>query len=389
MSLTGMTDEEAAIRDAILNLVKTDIAPKSAEYDKSRVFPRENLRLLGRQGYFGMVVPPEYGGAGTSYLAQTLVVEALAYGCPSTAVIYEVHNSLHIEGIWRYGTDAQKRRWLPDLISGEAIGAFALTEPQAGSNAAAVRTSGERVAGGYRLNGQKVFITSAGEAERYLVFGRLKGTAGPDGMCAWVVDKAADGLTFGPPLEKMGLHASRTASVHLDNVLVGEDDRLGAEGQAYSMALNLLDGGRIGIAAQACGVLSAALERSLQYARTREQFGQSIGRFEGVQFKLSDMATDLHAARLLTYEAALHREDREKIRTYAAMAKLFSSEAAVRHALAAIQIHGGYGYMQEYGVERLLRDAKVTEIYEGTSEIMRLILANHLLRAGDEWVLGV
>lgn len=389
MSLTTMTDEEAAIRDAILNLVKTDIAPKSAEYDKSRTFPRENLRLLGRQGYFGMVVPPEYGGAGASYLAQTLVVEALAYGCPSTAVIYEVHNSLHIEGIWRYGTEEQKRRWLPDLISGEAIGAFALTEPQAGSNAAAIRTSGERVADGYRLNGHKVFITSAGEAERYLVFGRLKGTAGPDGMCAWVVEQSSPGLSVGPPLEKMGLHASRTAEVRLDNVLVGEEDRLGSEGQAYSMALNLLDGGRIGIAAQACGILSASLERSLQYARTREQFGQSIGRFEGVQFKLSDMATDLHAARLLTYEAALHREDREKIRTYAAMAKLFSSEAAVRHALAAIQIHGGYGYMQEYGVERLLRDAKVTEIYEGTSEIMRLILANHLLRAGDEWVLGV
>jgi alkylation response protein AidB-like acyl-CoA dehydrogenase len=384
--VTGLTDEERAIRAAILDFVEREIRPGSAERERTGQFPREQFRELGRQGYLGMAVPERLGGAGASYLAQTLVVEAIAYGCPALAVVYEVHNSLHLEAVWRYGTSAQHAAWLPPLIAGDWLGAFALTEPEAGSNAAAITTTGERVADGYRLTGQKVFITSAGVAERYLVFGRLPGTAGREGVTAWVVPADAPGLSWGPAEEKMGLHQSRTASLRLDGVVVPEDHRLGAEGDGYGMAMALLDGGRIGIAAQACGMLAAALARSLDYAKTRRQFGQTIDRFELVRAKLADMATDLRAARFLTYDAARVR-DLPAVRVRAAMAKLFASEKAVRHALAAVQIHGGYGYMREYGVERLVRDAKVTEIYEGTSEILRLLLGAQIVEAGPAWAL--
>ncbi len=376
------TEDEQAIADAVRQLVATAIAPTSDQNDRDQVYPRENLRVLGQHGYLGMTVPAEEGGGGTSYLAQTLVVEAIAYGDPATAVVYEVHNSLHLEAIHRYGTEAQKARWLPSLIAGQHIGAFALTEPDAGSNAAALATVAEPGEGGYRLRGGKVFITGAGEADRYLVFARLPGTSGRDGITAFVVDKEAPGLSYGRAEEKMGLHAAKTGALLLDQVMVPTSDRLGVEGAGYDMALRLLEGGRIGIAAQALGMLGRALDLSLTYARTRKQFGQAIGRFEAVQFKLADMATDLHAGRLLAYDAARVRDDAQRGRMAAAMAKLFCSEAAVRHCLAAIQVHGGYGYMREYQVERLLRDAKVTEIYEGTSEIMRLVIGSQLLR-GD------
>jgi len=376
----GLTDEERVVQQAIQDLVADRIAPHSDANDRDHIYPRAHLATLGDHGYLGMTVAPEFGGAGASYLAQTLVVEALAYGDPATAVVYEVHNSLHVEAIYHYGTEEQKRAWLPDLIAGRAIGAFALTEPDAGSNAAALSTVAEPVADGYRLRGGKVFITGAGEADRYLVFARLPHTVGRDGITALVVESGTPGLSFGRAEEKMGLHAAKTGALLFDEVLVARSARLGDEGAGYNMALRLLEGGRIGIAAQALGMLARALDLSLAYARTRKQFGQAIGRFEAVQFKLADMATDLHAGRLLTYDAARLREDVERGRLAAAMAKLFCSEAAVRHCLAAIQVHGGYGYMREYQVERLLRDAKVTEIYEGTSEIMRLVIGSQLLR---------
>ncbi|MCL5967146.1 MAG: acyl-CoA dehydrogenase family protein, partial [Firmicutes bacterium] len=330
------------VQDAILRLVNSTIQPRSAEYDANAQFPRANLTLLAEQGFMAMTAPVEYGGAGLSYLAQTVVVEALAFGCPATAVIYEVHNSLHTEAVWRYGTDAQKANWIPKLSDGTAIGAFALTEAEAGSDAADLSSMAYPVAGGYRLTGRKMFISSAGEAERYLVFARLPATAGREGITAFMVDRDTPGVSFGRPLEKMGLHASKTAEMVLEDVFVAVGDRLGSEGQGYEIALTLLDGGRIGIAAQACGMLAAALARSRRYAMERKQFGQPISRFEGVQFKLADMATDLYAARLMTYEAARRRNDRD-IRVRAAMAKVFASEAVVRHALAAIQVHGGYG----------------------------------------------
>ncbi len=383
VGLSILNEEENAVRDAVRALVAREIAPKSQEYDLGEIYPRPNLEILGKQGYLGMIVDPAFGGVGTSYLAQTLVVEAIAEVDPATAVIYEVHNSLHIEAIWRYGTEDQKRRWLPDLCAGQRIGAFALSEAEAGSNAAALRTRAVKEDGGYRLTGRKMFITSGGEADLYLVFATVDPSVKSRGITAFVVENGAPGLSFGPPMDKMGIRASRTSEVVLDDVFVPDDQRLGGEGEGYNMALFLLDGGRVGIAAQGVGIMSAALARSLQYARERHQFGKPIGTFEGVQWRLANMATDLHAARLMTYEAARHREEGPAQRPLFAMAKLFASEHAVRHAEDAIQIFGGYGYMTEFGVERLLRDAKITEIYEGTSESMRWVIASHLLKDYD------
>ncbi len=383
MSLSFLTDDENAIRDAARSLIGREIAPHSTEYDQHGIFPRGNMEVLGEHGYLGMIVAPELGGSGASYLAQTLVVECLAEVDPATAVIFEVHNSLHIEALWRFGSSDQKDRWLPNLCRGRTIGAFALSESEAGSNAAALATRAMVVDGGYRLTGRKMFITGGGQADQYLVFATVNPDAGSKGITAFVVQKDAIGISFGPAMNKMGIRAATTAEVILDDVFVPESDRLGQEGQGYLMALYLLDGGRIGIAAQGLGIMAQALSRSLQYARERRQFGRTIGEFEGVQWRLANMATDLHAARLMTYEAARHREDGPAGRPLFAMAKLFSSEHAVRHAEDAIQIFGGYGYMTEFGVERLLRDAKVTEIYEGTSEIMRLVIASQLLKDYD------
>jgi alkylation response protein AidB-like acyl-CoA dehydrogenase len=378
-----LTEEERAIRDAIGTLVEREIEPLSAVGEREQIYPRGQMQLLGRQGYLGMVFEPEYGGGGTSYVAQTLVVEAIAEADPATAVVYEVHNSLHAEAIWRYGTDEQKRRWLPPLCQGSRIGAFALTEAQAGSDAQALATRAERVAHAYRLQGRKLFVTGAGEADQYLVFATVDPSRGKRGITAFVVEKDQDGLHFGPPEPKMGIRAAKTAEMVLDGVTVPEDHRLGAEGQGYAIALDVLDGGRIGIAAQSIGIMARALKRSLAYAQQRRQFGQSISAFEAIQWRLANMATDLHAARLMTYEAARRRAEGARLRPLYAMAKLFASERAVRHAESAIQIFGGYGYMQAFGVERLLRDAKVTEIYEGTSEMMRWIVASQLLRGYD------
>lgn len=383
MGLSMLTDEENVIRDAIRDLVRREILPRSADYDRQEIYPRANLALLGQHGYLGMIVDPRYGGAGASYLAQTLVVEAIAEADPATAVIYEVHNSLHIEAIARFGTEEQKARWLPSLCRGKTIGAFALSEAEAGSNAAALTTRARVVDGGYRIDGRKMFITGGGEADQYLVFATLDPAKKTRAITAFIVEKGMPGLSFGRPLEKLGIRASTTSEVILDDVFVPSDHCLGQEGEGYTMALYLLDGGRIGIAAQGVGIMSMALTRSRDYARERHQFGRVIGRFEGIQWRLANMATDLHAARLMTYEAARHREEGPSQRPLFAMAKLFASEHAVRHAEDAIQIFGGYGYMTEYGVERLLRDAKITEIYEGTSEIMRWVIASHLLKEYD------
>ena len=383
MALSILNEDENAIRDAIVDLVRETIAKRSQEFDRKALFPRENMELLGQQGYLGMIVDPKWGGVGATYLAQTLVVEAIAAADPATAVIYEVHNSLHIEGIWRFGNEEQKTRYLPELCRGQAIGAFAITEADSGSNAAAMKTRAVKEADGYHLTGRKMFITSGGEAERYIVFATVDPNLEEKGITAFIIPKTVKGLDFGPPEDKLGIRASRTSEMILDDVVVPIEDRLGDEGEGYQIALYLLDGGRIGIAAQSVGIMTTALDRSLAYARERKQFGKAIGRFEGVQWRLADMATDLHAARLMTYEAARRREEGPDQRPLFAMAKLFASEKAVKHATDAIQIFGGYGYMREYGVERLLRDAKVTEIYEGTSEIMRLVIASRLLKEYD------
>lgn len=383
MELSGLTADERSVYLSVQHLAQDVMAKHSVAYDRNKIFPRDHMQLLGRHGYLGLTVDPAWGGGGASYVAQALAVEALAAVDAATAALYEVHNALHLEGIERYGTDEQRRQWLPALISGEWIGGFALSESAAGSHAAAISTRAMKTSDGYRLQGRKAFVTGAGEADCYLVFATVAPERGIEGITAFWVEQSAAGLEVGPTLEKMGLHALNTAELVFNQVRVPETQRLGREGQGYAIALDLLDGGRIGVAAQGTGILRTVLAKSVQYAKTRHQFGQPIGRFQAIQSLLAEMALDLQAARLLTYEAARQRTAGPLQRPLFAMAKWFASEKAVYHALKAIQIHGGYGYLVESGIERLLRDAKVTEIYEGTTEILRTVIAARLLKDYD------
>ncbi|MBX5467591.1 MAG: acyl-CoA dehydrogenase family protein [Firmicutes bacterium] len=378
--MSGLSLEEQAARRTIRWLVAESSAVQSASFANDAAALRRQLEWWGEKGYHGLVVPPEWGGRGRTFLLQTLVVEALAERDAALALLYEVHNALHLEAVWRYGSDAQRAAWLPDLIAGRRLGGFALTEEEAGSDAEAIACRAVPEAGGWRLFGHKRFVTGGGLYDQYLVFARVPG-AGPT---AFVVERDQAGVTFGPPHATLGLESVPVADLQLDGVLVADTARLGAEGAGYAMALDLLDGGRVGVAAQAVGILAAALRQSLAFARQRRQFGRPIAGFQGVQWKLAEMARDLAAARLLTYEAARRRPLGESERPLFAMAKWFASERAVYHAAQAVQIHGGRGYLREMGVERLYRDSKATEIYEGTSEILRLVIASRLIN-GYNW----
>lgn len=375
-----LTEEQQTVRQAIREFVDKEIAPHAAEYDRTGEFPHANVKKLGENGWLNLHMPEQYGGSGLDYLTYTIVIEEIARGCAATATIYDVQCTLFSEAVLNYGTDAQKQQYLPAMTSGTKIGAYALTEPGAGSNPAGMRSRAERTADGYVLNGQKTFITNGDVADAYLVFANLNPEAGHRGITAFIVDKGTPGLSAGKAEEKMGIRASHTTDVFLDNVKVPESARLGAEGEGLKIALNTLDGGRIGIGAQALGILQAAYDKASAYAKEREQFGQKIGLFQAVQWKLADMLTDLEAARLLLYRAAFLKAQGRPVTQEAAMAKLFCSEKAMKHTTQAVQIFGGYGYMAEYGVERLMRDAKITEIYEGTSEIQRLVIGRAIMR---------
>lgn len=376
----SLSEDQRLIRDAAREFASREIAPRAAAYDRTGEFPWDNVKQLGAQGYLGMLIPEEYGGAGMDMVSHTIVVEEIGRACAATAVILEVHNLLHSELLNRWGSEDLKGRYLPLLASGEKLGAFALTEPQAGSDAANQRTTAVRHGGHYVLDGRKSFITNGGQADLYVVFARTDPDRGSKGISAFMVEKGWAGLGFGRPEEKLGIHASHTTEVILEGVRVPVGNLIGQEGDGYKIALSALDAGRTGIAAQAVGVCQAALDASLDYARQREQFGRPIAEFQAIQWKLAAMATDLEAARWLTYRAAWLYDQGGRHTMEIAQAKLFASEMAMRHAVEAVQIHGGYGYMREYGVERLMRDIKITQIYEGTSEVMKLIIAGHLLR---------
>lgn len=378
----ALTEEQQATRDAIRRLAEREFAPRAAALDKSGDFPWENIKALGRLGYLGMTIPPEYGGAGSDWVSMAICIEEIGRACASTAVIVEVHNSIHCEAIYRFGTEEQRQRYLPGLCNGERLGAFALTEPGAGSDPGSMTSTARREGESYVLNGTKCFITSGGQASQYIVMARTSPGEGKRGISAFIVESGTPGLSFGPPEDKLGVRASHTTDLVLEDARVPAANLLGREGEGLRLALSVLDGGRIGIAAQAVGIAQAALEASLRYARERVQFGRPIAEFQAIRWKLAEMATDIEAARLLTYRAADLLGAGCRASTEAAMAKLFASRMAVRHALEAIQIHGGYGYTREYPVERLLRDAKATEIYEGTSEIQRLVISAGILAAG-------
>ncbi|HEY8348029.1 MAG TPA: acyl-CoA dehydrogenase [Symbiobacteriaceae bacterium] len=375
------TEQQRMLRAAIRELCEREIAPRSAEYNRRHEFPWHNIRLLGQQGFLNMQIPEPYGG-GADWVSYAMVVEELARACAATAVIFEVHCSLHSEAIYRYGSEEQKARYLPLLTRGQMVGAYALTEPGAGSDAAAIRTTAVRDGDSYVLNGEKTFITSGGQAGLYVVFARTD----PDpasrhrGVSAFLVEAGTPGLIVGKPVEKMGLHAAPTTPLYFQDCRIPASQLLGREGDGFRMAMELLDRGRVGIAAQAVGIAQAALEDAIAYARLRTAFGKPIGEHQAIGFKLADMATELEAARLLLYRAAHLLGTGARATREVAMAKLFASEVAMRVTLEAVQIHGGYGYTQDFRVERLMREAKITQIYEGTSEIQRLIIARSLLR---------
>lgn len=375
-----LSQEQQLIRRNVRELAEREFAPRAGEHDRTGEFPQRNVGLLAEYGYLGMMCPPEYGGGGADVLTHSICMEEVARACAATAVIMEVHNTLHCDPLMAFGTTEQKQRFLPDLAIGKKLGAFALTEPESGSDAGAMRTTAVRRGDEYILNGSKAFITNGGVADLYLVFATVDRSLGTKGIAAFLVPKDALGISFGRPEDKLGIRASHTTTIILDNCSVPAEDRLGDEGQGFKIAMATLDGGRIGIGAQAVGIAQAALDACVTYAQERQQFGEPIGSFQAIQWKIADMATEIEAARWLVYRAAWLKEQPGRWTQEIAKAKLFASEAAMRATVNAVQVFGGYGYIREYNVERYMRDAKITEIYEGTSEIQRLIIASNLLR---------
>ena len=369
------------IRDMARDFAAGEIELVAAALDRESRFPTEIVAKAARLGFMGIMVPPEHGGAGMDMLSYILILEEVAKACASTCVILSVHNTLAQGGIVHFGSDAQKKKWLPRAASGEILGAYLLTEPGAGSDAAALTTRAAKVNGGYRLTGSKAFITNGGPADFGITYALTDPEAGPRGITAFIVDLHAEGVEKGPNERKLGLNASSTTMVNLDDVFVPDEDLLGESGKGLSIALSILDWGRIGIAAQGLGIAQAALDESVRYSGEREQFGAPISRFQSIQWKIAEMGTRIEAARLLTYRAASLADEGHKVTKEAAMAKFFSSRTCVWCAEQAVQVHGGYGYIKDYKVERLFRDARVTEIYEGTSEVQLLVIAKQITSA--------
>ena len=375
-----LTREQEMIRDSVRTFADEVIRPRAAELDRTREFPLDNYRRCAEMNLTGMMVPEEYGGAGFDALSYVIAIEEVSRACASTGVILSVNNSLFCGPILRFGSEPQKRAYLVPHARGERIGAYCLTEPGSGSDSAALRATATKRGSRYVLNGNKVFVTNGVAAHTFLVYATLDPKLKHRGICCFIVERDTPGLRTGKPEHKLGITCSGSVEIVLEDCAVPAENLLGAEGEGFKIAMNTLDGGRIGIAAQALGIGQAALDESLAYSRTREAFGRPIADLQAIQWKLANMATEMEAARLLTYRAAWTRDHTGRATLHASMAKLFASEACMRAAKEAVQIHGGYGYINEYTVERLFRDAKITEIYEGTSEIQRLVIAKEVLK---------
>ena len=374
-----LTDEQQQIRDTLRAFAREELAPHAARWDREHTFPRDALRALGALGAMGVVVPERDGGAGLDYVSLAVALEEIAAGDGATSTIVSVQNSVVCGPLNAYGTEAQKARWLPALARGERLGCFCLSEPAAGSDAAAIATRAERRGDRYVLNGVKQFITSGRNADVALVFAVTDRSAGKRGISAFVVETRTPGYVVARVEDKLGQRASDTAQIVLENCEVPLDARLGAEGEGYRIALSNLEAGRIGIAAQSVGMARAAFEAALAYARERQAFGKPIVDHQAVSFRLADMATQIEAARQLVWHAAALRDANQPCLKEASMAKLFASEMAERVCSAAIQVHGGYGYVSDFPVERIYRDVRVCQIYEGTSDIQRLVIGRALL----------
>jgi butyryl-CoA dehydrogenase len=375
-----LTEEQRMIQETARNFATKEVLPKAAELDETGRFPDELVRQMAELGFMGVAVPEEYGGAGMDNVCYAIAMEEISRACASTGVIMSVNNSLACDPILKFGSEDLKRKYLAPMAAGKTLGCFGLTEPGAGSDAGSQKTTAVRDGDSYVVNGTKNFITNAPQADTCILFAMTDRSKAHKGITAFVIDMKWKGVSLGKLEKKMGIKASATSSIILEDVRVPAGNRLGNEGDGFKVAMNTLDGGRIGIAAQAVGIARAAMEDALAYAKERKQFGQAISEFQAIQWMLADMATEIDAARLLTWQAAWMKDRKMRHSRESSMAKLYASEAAMRAAVKGIQIHGGYGYVKEYPAERHFRDAKITEIYEGTSEIQRLVISSALLK---------
>ncbi len=375
-----LNEQQRMIRNMVREFAEKEIKPRAAELDEKEEYPEQALKRMAELGILGTIIPQEYGGAGLDYVTYATVIEEISRACASTGVVTSVHNSLTSWPIMNYGTDEQKKKYLPILAKGEKIGAFGGTEPNAGSDLGAMQTTAELKGDIYILNGTKTFITSGPKAGIIIVFAVTNKELGPKGISAFIVESNFKGYSVGGIFDKIGINASLTSELVFEDMEVPKENLLGKEGEGFKIALATLDGGRIGIAAQAVGIAQAALDESIEYSKNRQQFGRPISKFQAIQWMLSEMATNIEAARFLVLNAAYTKDQGKRISKEAAMAKLFAAETAVDVTNKAIQVHGGYGYTKEYPVERLYRDARITGIYEGTSEVMKMVISGALLR---------
>lgn len=375
-----LTEEHLAVQAAAREFAQEELKPGVIERDELQKFPAEQVRKMGELGFMGMMVDPRYGGGGMDTVSYVLAMEEISKVDASASVIMSVNNSLVCWGIEKYGTEEQKQKFLPRLSTGEIIGAFCLSEPEAGSDATSQRTTAEDKGDHYLLNGTKNWITNGSTASVYLVIAQTHPDKKHKGINALIVERDLPGFTLGPKENKLGIRGSDTHSLMFSDVRVPKDNRIGEDGFGFKFAMAVLNGGRIGIAAQALGIASGAYELALAYSKERKAFGVEIAKHQAIQFKLAEMATNIDAARLLCLQAAYHKDTGQDYAKSGAMAKLFSSKVAMETTVEAVQVHGGYGFVKEYHVERLMRDAKITQIYEGTSEIQKIVISRELLK---------
>ena len=380
----GLTREQELVRQMVKEFAVNEVKPIAAEIDETERFPMENVKKMAELGMLGIPFPKEFGGAGGDVLSYIITVEELSKVCGTTGVIVSAHTSLCIDPIQTFGTEEQKKKYIPDLASGKKLGAFGLTEPGAGTDAQGQQTKAVLDGDEWVLNGSKCFITNGSYADVYIVIA-VTGVVEKRGrkmkeISAFIVEKGTPGFTFGTKEKKMGIRGSATYELIFEDCRIPKENLLGKQGKGFGIAMHTLDGGRIGIASQALGLAEGALERTIEYVKERKQFGRSIGQFQNTQFQLADMATKVEAAKQLVYKAAMAKATQKVYSVEAAMAKLYAAEVAMEVTTKAVQLHGGYGYIREYDVERMMRDAKITEIYEGTSEVQRMVISGNLLK---------
>lgn len=376
----SLTNEQEMIRKTMREFAEREIKPIAAEIDETERFPRESVQKMARYNMLGIPVPEQYGGAGGDDLAYAIAVEELSRVCGTTGVILSAHTSLGCWPLLKYGTEEQKQKYLIPLAKGEYLGAFGLTEPNAGTDAAGQQTVAVLDGDAYVLNGTKIFITNGGQADVYIIFAMTDKSKGTRGISAFIVEKDFPGFRIGKKEAKMGIKASSTTELIFENCRVPKENLLGEIGKGFKVAMTTLDGGRIGIAAQALGIAQGALDEAIKFVKERQQFGRAIGQFQGIQWMIADMVTRVESARLMVYNAAWRKSAGLEYGNAAAMAKLYAAETAMEVTTKAVQLHGGYGYTRDYPVERMMRDAKITEIYEGTSQVQKMVISANALR---------